>query len=176
MGFWGHKIHHRLVCAHPEMGSWNVIIHYLMDNVTNEDQSLQIHFQVYTYFGCWVPITARAAWQEERKVRLKNIADFLPVSFEMEDWTSRIFFLLIKEFVSWRQSEKWHLGSMCANRLQCKEASCKYCISNTGKTWQLQDFSAINLGESRTVDVRKMYLKARKQRSVFLFSLGRSAE
>lgn len=61
------------------MGSWNVITHYLMDSVTNGNQALQIHFHLYTYFGCWVTITARAAWQ---KVWLKNIADFLPASLE----------------------------------------------------------------------------------------------
>lgn len=50
------------------MGSWNVVIHYLMNSVTNGDQSLQIHFHVYTCFGCWVTLAARAAWQEEGKV------------------------------------------------------------------------------------------------------------
>lgn len=158
------------------MGSWNVILHYLMDSVTNGNQALQIHFHAYTSFGCWVTITARAAWQEEGNVWLKNIPDFLPASLEWKPEQHISFFLLIKEFVSWRQSEKWHLVSLCANRLQCKEASCKYHMSNTGQTWWLQHFSAVKLGESRTVELRKMYLKARKKRSVFLGSLGSSVE
>lgn len=65
-----------------------------MDSVTNEDQSLQIRFQVYTYFDCWVTITARSAWQEEGKVWLKNSADFLPVSLNWKTEHHVSFFFL----------------------------------------------------------------------------------
>lgn len=57
----GDKIHHRLVPAQPEVGSWNMIILYLIDNVTNKDQFLQICLRVYAYSHCWVTISTRAA-------------------------------------------------------------------------------------------------------------------
>lgn len=77
-GFGGVKIHHRLVPAHPEVGSWNMIILYLIDNVTNKDQFWHICLRVYAYFHCWVTISTRAAWQEEEKA---HFGWKLPMSF-----------------------------------------------------------------------------------------------
>lgn len=89
--YWGHKIDHRLVRAHLEMGSWNVIVHYLMDSVTNGNQALQIHFHLYTYFGCWVPITARAAWQEEGKKSAWKILLTFYLEWKPEQHVSFLF-------------------------------------------------------------------------------------
>lgn len=86
--FWGGggvcKIHHRLVPAHPEAGSWNMIIPYLTDNETNRDQFLQMCFHVYTYFHCWVCYLYKGCLTRGSKSTfwLKTITEFLHVSLK----------------------------------------------------------------------------------------------
>lgn len=166
MGFWGRKIHHRLVHAHPEMGSWNVIIHYLMDSVTNGDQSLQIHFCVYTYFGCWVTITARAAWQEEGKVWLKTIADFLPVSLKWKTEHHVSFFFLSRNLFPGGSLKNGTWDPCVQTDLSVRKHPVNIALAILGRPDGFRIFlcpqPAVKLEESKTVELRKMYLKARK--------------